>query len=279
MIHEIKGLISNIQRTSVHDGPGIRTTVFFKGCNMHCVWCHNPEAIHAKPEYIFNQQLCLHCGFCDQGCYSGAKMLCGKEMDVHEVMKEVLMDKPYYADTGGITISGGEPFMQSDFLVEILKAAQKQGIHCGIETNASMPFGTMARALPYVDVWMVDLKTFTDDIHKKYTGVSNEMIKNNIKELDRHDVKIVLRTPFVPAVNDDPAEIEKIVAFAANLKHIDYYEILPYHPLGLSKQVENTEFIQRFEAPDKHKLNEMVMPIVSKYAVRFRLANSKMAEV
>ena len=160
------------------------------------------------------------------------------EMTVEEIMKEVMMDQPYYGDSGGMTISGGEPFIQHEFLLELLKAAKERHIHCGIETNCSLEFEVMKAAIPYIDVWMIDLKAFDDGIHRKYTGVTNKGVKHNLKELDKYDVTIVLRTPVVPGINDNPAELEKIVEFAAGLEHLDYYEILPYHPLGLSKQIE-----------------------------------------
>ncbi len=274
----ISGVISNIQRTSVHDGPGIRTTVFFKGCNMRCAWCHNPEAIHIYPEYVFNPKLCLHCGHCDEGCYSGARILCGKEMTVGQVMEEVVADRPYYAGNGGLTVSGGEPFMQPQFLLELLKTAKKQGIHCGVETNASLPFELMEQALPFVDIWMIDLKAFDDGIHQEYTGISNEPVKQNLIQLDRHGAEIVLRTPVIPGVNDAADELEAIVKFAAGLKNLEYYEVLPYHPLGLSKQVENMDFIRKFDKPDKAALKVMLGTMVQKYAVPFRFANIKITE-
>ena len=244
---------------------------------MRCAWCHNPEAIHTYPEDVFNPKLCLHCGHCAEGCYSGARMLCGKEMTVGEVITEILADKPYYGDTGGVTFSGGEPFMQPEFLASLLKAAKEQGIHCGVETNASLPFEVMEQALPFVDVWMIDLKAFDDELHKKYTGVSNESVKENLIKLDRSEAKIVLRTPVIPGVNDTAQELENIVQFAAGLKNLDYYEVLPYHPLGLSKQVENTEFIRQFDKPDRAALKALLGPMIEKYQLPFRFANVKMS--
>jgi len=275
---QLSGLISNIQRTSVHDGPGIRTTVFLKGCNMRCAWCHNPEAIHTYPEYVFNPKLCLHCGHCAEGCYSGARILCGKEMTVGEVIEEIAADQPYYGNTGGVTFSGGEPFMQPQFLMELLKSAKEHGIRCGIETNASLPFEVMEPALPLVDVWMIDLKAYDEELHIKYIGVSNESVKENLIKLDRAGAKIVLRTPVIPGVNDAAEELEHIVKFAAGLKNLDYYEVLPYHPLGLSKQVENIEFIKEFKVPDKAAIKAMLGPMVQKYKIPFRFANIKIAE-
>ncbi len=272
------GLISNIQRTSFHDGPGIRTTVFFKGCNMRCMWCHNPEAVHTYPEYVFNPRLCLRCEHCAEGCYSGARILCGTEMSVEQVIAEVSADKPYYAENGGLTVSGGEPFTQPEFLIELLRAAQALGIHRGIETNASLPFNVMEEALPFVDLWMIDLKACDDEIHRKYTGISNKAIKQNLRELDRRKARIILRTPVIPGVNDAADELEHIIEFAAGLTNLEYYEALPYNPLGLSKQVEDTRFIRRFEKSDHAALKTLFGLMAQKYRIPFRFANIKIKE-
>lgn len=273
----LRGIISNIQRMSLQDGPGIRTTVFLKGCNMRCVWCHNPEAIHPDPEYVFNPDLCLKCGCCEQGCYSGARLLCGREMSVEQVMQEVNQDLPYYSDNGGLTVSGGEPFFQAAFLIALLKAAKESGIHCGVETNAAHPLNILEKALPFVDIWMIDLKAFSDEIHRQYTGVSNETVKCNIKELDSAGARIVLRTPIVPGVNDSVGEIEKIAAFAARLKGLVYYEALPYHALGLSKKIERSEFIKAFPTVDLVETKQMLRPIIERYNIPIRFANAKMS--
>ena len=271
----LMGIVSNIQRMSVHDGPGLRTTVFFKGCNMRCKWCHNPESIHTEPEYVFNEKLCKHCGMCEQGCYSGARTLCGKEMSVEEILTEVHMDMPYYGDDGGITISGGEPFMQHAFLFELLRAANNEGIQCALETNASFPFEIIQHAIDYVKLWMIDMKAFDDDVHKKYTGISNAAIKENLRKLDALGARIILRTPVVPGVNDADEELNKIIGFAKELKNLVYYEVLPYHPLGLSKQVANTDFIECFKTPNKEELLQQLLPTVEKHKIQFRFANRK----
>lgn len=277
MDNQVKGLITNIQRTSVNDGPGIRTTVFLKGCNMRCAWCHNPESNRFEPEVVMNPELCLQCGYCEQGCYSGARKLCGQYLTVEQVLEDVLMDQPYYGEDGGLTISGGEPFMQPEFVQALLRTAKEQGIHCGIETNATALFDVMKEALPFVDIWMVDLKAFNDDIHKENTGISNEQIKENIIHLDQHGARIVLRTPIVSGINDTVEELEEIIAFGAQLQHLEYYEALPYHPLGLSKHVEEADFIREFPMLDKETIKQKLLAIMPKYDIAVRLANVKIS--
>lgn len=270
----ITGVVTDIQRMSVHDGPGLRTTVFLKGCNMRCKWCHNPETVRMEPEYLYNEKLCIHCGHCKEGCYTGARVLCGKVMTPAQVVEQAALDKPYYGENGGMTVSGGEPTMQPDFLREILRLGKEAGLHCGIETNLSLPFESYIEPLiPYVDLWMVDLKCFDEDLHKKYTGLSNAHTKQNLHRLDDLGIHVVLRTPVIPGVNDAEEELENIVSFAAGLKNLAYYEALPYHPLGLSKHVEFDGFIERFETPDRHALRERLHEITSRHGVPFRFAN------
>jgi pyruvate formate lyase activating enzyme len=274
-----KGLITDIQRMSVHDGPGIRTTVFLKGCNMRCAWCHNPETVKAQPEYVFNPKLCRHCGYCDEGCYCGAKKLCGREVTAEYVIDQALLDKPYYGNDGGITISGGEPLVQPDFVLELCKLAREHELHIGIETNLSMPYAKIAPLVAFADLWMVDIKAFSDEIHQKYTGISNAGILKNINLLDQNrGVSIVIRTPAVPGVNDSYQEIEKILKFTEKLEHLEYYELLPYHPLGLSKLVEDTGFITRFENPDKKNLRKTLERLREIYSVDLRMANVKIRQ-
>lgn len=270
------GIIADIQRASVHDGPGLRTTVFFKGCNMRCRWCHNPETVRTEPEIVYNEKLCIHCGHCKEGCYTGARRLCGTRMNVSEVLEQVLADKPYYGSDGGMTVSGGEATLQIDFLKELLQTARGEGIRCGIESNVSLPFEKhIEPIIPFVDIWMADLKCYDTELHKKYTGIGNEQIKKNLQHLDDLGIQLILRTPVVPGVNDGTDELENLVKFAKGLKNLAYYEVLPYHPLGLSKQIEHDEFIERFETPDRHKLRERLHTIVSAYDIRFRFANIK----
>lgn len=224
-----KGIIADIQRSSVHDGPGIRTTVFFKGCPLHCAWCHNPECIDFGPQLLYYPEKCIACGMCHKGCFSGAKVLCGKEMTVDEVLKEILLDKDYYGAEGGVTFSGGEPLAQKEFLSAIIDACRKEGIHCAVETSLVSYEEEIFKKL---DLVMADLKIWDDEIHKRYTGVSNEPIKAHFRSLNTLGVPMIARTPVIPEIEQG---IGKISDFLKGLEHVKQYELLPYHPLGESK--------------------------------------------
>ena len=190
-----KGIVTDIQRASVHDGPGLRTTVFFKGCPLNCKWCHNPECISFEKQILQYPEKCIGCGMCDKGCFSGAKVLCGKEMTPKEILKEILLDKPYYASDGGVTFSGGEPFAQREVLEETIDLAKENGINCAVETSL-VYFDE--RIFSKLDLVMADLKIWDDGLHKKYTGVSNKVIIENFKKLNSLGVPIIARTPIVP---------------------------------------------------------------------------------
>ena len=279
---EPRGLVTDIQRMSVHDGPGIRTTVFLKGCNLRCAWCHNPETIGTEPEYVVNPALCIGCGRCEEGCYSGARRLCGTEMGVGEVLAQVLLDRPYYGDDGGLTISGGEPFMQPGFTAALARAAREAGVGVGVETNLSLPRGRWEPAVPSVDVFMVDVKCLSDETHRAYVGAGNAQILANLRELDAMldatGASLVVRTPAVPGVNDDPEELDGIARVAAGLRHLAYYEVLPYHTLGLSKRVEGRDFIREFPLPDKARLRATLEGIHARRGVPIRFANRLIGE-
>ncbi len=225
-----KGIIADIQRSSTHDGPGIRTAVFFKGCPLSCKWCHNPECIKLEPEILFYPDKCVGCGKCSQGCYSGAKVLCGREMTVSEVMSEILLDKPYYDISGGVTITGGEPFAQKQFLSELIDSCKEQGIHTAVETSMIYYDEEIFKKL---DLVMADFKIFDSDIHRQYTGVPNEKIKEHFIQLDKLNVPIIMRTPVVPGIEQG---IREISLFSKTLKNIVMYELLPYHPIGNAKR-------------------------------------------
>ena len=225
-----KGIVADIQRASVHDGPGIRTTVFLKGCPLHCAWCHNPECIDYKPQTMYYPDKCIGCGLCDKGCFSGARVICGKEMTVEEVMKQVLLDKDYYGEAGGVTISGGEPLAQREFLCALLDACKVADIHTAIETSLIYYDEDIFRK---VDLVMADLKIWNDEVHKQYTGVSNEKIKEHFIRLNQLGVPIIVRTPVIPEISQG---IENISEFLKQLENVKQYELLPYHPLGGAKR-------------------------------------------
>lgn len=246
-----KALIADIQRSSVHDGPGVRTTVFFKGCPLNCKWCHNPECIDFKPQVMFYPEKCIQCGMCDEGCFSGARVLCGKEMTAEQIVKEVLADKDYYGDDGGVTFSGGEPLAQSEVLNHTIDLCRENGIKCAVETSLIYYDETVFSKLSVI---MADLKIWDSSIHRQYTGVGNEKIKEHFTMLDKLGIPIIMRTPVIVGVNQ---EIDKISDFAKNLKNVVQYELLPYHPLGESKRKALGVEENIFEIPSKEYMEEL----------------------
>ena len=246
-----KGMIADIQRASFHDGDGVRTTVFFKGCPLSCLWCHNPEAISFEPQELFYPEKCIGCHQCDKGCFAGARVLCGKEMTPQEVLAEILPDLPYYGETGGVTFSGGEPMAQKEFLKETIALCKEHGISCAIETSLIYYDEEVFQSLDFV---MADLKIWDDALHKQYTGVSNRTIIEHFVKLNDLGIPIIARTPVIPEIHQ---EIDKISAFLKTLHHVKQYELLPYHPLGESKQKALQIERERFSVPSKEYMKEM----------------------
>jgi pyruvate formate lyase activating enzyme len=246
----LKGTVFNIQRFSVHDGPGIRTTIFLKGCGLRCFWCHNPEGVRASPEVqfypercidcgacaavcphgahrshhgtrIFERDMCQACGRCAETCYAGALELTGKTMTLEQVMSEVLPDRAFYESSGGgITLSGGEPLMQQAFARAVLERCKDEGFHTAIETSANCRWDNFAELLPLVDLVMMDLKHMDAGKHRAATGASNERILANAQRLMHTDRPVLFRTPVVPTVNDTAADISAIAAFVQQLANI-----------------------------------------------------------
>ncbi len=261
----VSGTITDIQRFSIHDGPGIRTTVFFKGCNQRCFWCHNPETLASGPELQlfldrciacgacfeacsegahqivegerrFNREACLACGACVDTCYAQALVLMGETQSVDQVVETILRDRAFYETSGGgVTLSGGEPLLQPAFAQAILTQCQKAGIHTAIETAANLPWETIVGILPVTDLIMMDIKVLDSDRHKAVTGVPNQRILQNALRLGAKPVDLVIRTPIVPGVNDDEASIAAIADFCAQLPNLRYYELLRFHAMAQSK--------------------------------------------
>lgn len=260
----MEGLISAIQHCSVHDGPGIRTTVFLKGCNMRCLWCHNPETIYPKPEILLNPAKCIGCGLCEQGCYSGARELCGFNMTVEQVVADIKLDMPYYGMNGGATISGGEPFLQYDFLYELLLQCKAEGISCAIESNLSLHGDKLQSIAELCSLFICDIKLWDEGTHRHYTGIGNKTILENLKSLSQAGIPIIVRTPIIQGVNDTEASIEAIAEFISTLENISYYELLTYHPLGLSKPHSDHFKPTEFEKPTKQKMIQLAELAASK---------------
>lgn len=258
------GTIFNIQKFSINDGPGIRTTVFMKGCPLNCLWCHNPESKSRKPEiffdarkcvgcrscevcpygchvftdteHIFNREKCTACGKCAAECYTDALELVGTEKSVEEVIAEVMKDEAFYENSGGgMTLSGGEPMYQFDFTYELLKRAKENGLHTCIETCGFAKWEQYEKIADLVDIFLFDYKATTPEKHKEFTGVSNELILENLKKLDEKGCKTVLRCPIIPGLNDTEEHFSGIAETANSLKNVLEINIEPYHPLGKGK--------------------------------------------
>ena len=250
-----KALIADIQRASLHDGYGIRTTVFFKGCPLKCKWCHNPECISFEKETLHYPEKCIGCGMCDDGCYAGARIVCGREYSADELLDEILLDRVYFDKDGGVTFSGGEPLAQKAFLKEIIQKCKEENISCAIETSMIYFDAEIFSELDFV---MADLKIWDTKTHEQYTGTGNEKIKENIIKLDKLNIPIIIRTPVIPGVEQG---IEKISEFARGLENAVQYELLPYHPLGEAKNKALGLEMNKFEIPDKEYMRE-----IKKYA-------------
>lgn len=258
------GIIFNIQRYSINDGPGIRTCIFLKGCPLDCIWCHNPESKSRAPELSFFAEKCVGCGTCVQACpngchhfeegvhiidrsrcigcgrcvYScvGALELFGKEMTAEAAVAEACKDRPFYENSGGgVTFTGGEPFAQPEFLLAMLKESKRQKLHVCVETCGYVSRNILLEALPNVDLFLYDYKETDPDRHKAFTGVDNRLILENLELLSRHGKNMVLRCPIIPGYNDREAHLKAIASIANRYPSILRIEVEPYHPLGQSK--------------------------------------------
>ena len=261
-----KGLIFDIKRYAIHDGPGIRTTVFFKGCPLRCPWCHNPEGQESIPEVIaypercedecdlclsvcpqdaiskngksikIDQDRCDLCKKCKDVCVYEALEIAGQELTDKEVLKEIEKDRIFFEESdGGLTCSGGEPLMQPDFLMSILELAKKRGIHTAVDTSGYASFDVLDRISKNTDFFLYDIKILDDKKHKKFTGVSNQVILENLKKLSETGKPIAARIPVVPGVNDDEENIRGIAGYLLSLKNIMHINLLPLHRGGTEK--------------------------------------------
>lgn len=262
----MRGKVFDIRRFSTHDGDGIRTTVFLKGCPLSCVWCQNPEGISPARRPLYFENRCIHCGTCrkkstaggiqiEDGrihlepaaaenweeiidwCPAGALEMDSKEMTVEEVMKEIRKDKVFYRYGGGVTLSGGEPLLQWEFALELLKQCKKEGIHTAIETSLYVKQEVLREVLPYLDRIFADFKLENEEFHKKYTGVSNEKIRDNLRFLLESEKKdaVIIRTPMIPGMTAAKENVEAIGRFLSRIYPDVSYEILNYNPLAEAK--------------------------------------------
>ena len=237
------GIIFDIQRFSVHDGPGIRTTVFMKGCPLRCRWCHNPEGLSASLELRFFEEKCLKCGKCGtreqmrdaDNCPSKALIVCGNEVTPEFVLSEILKDKPFYKNQGGVTFSGGECLLQADFVSAVFALAKKEGINTAIDTCGCVPWSEIEKTIDNCDLYLYDIKCIDSVLHKEYTGRNNDLILDNLVHLDSCGKDIWIRIPLIPGFNDGEEEMTKIAEFILPLSYVKRVTLVPYNTLGVNK--------------------------------------------
>lgn len=262
---ETRGLIFDIRKFSLHDGPGIRTTVFFKGCPLSCWWCHNPESQSPAQELMIWESRCVHCGDCVRACpvkaiepagegmitdrrlctvcgtcvdtcAAEAREVVGRRVTAAEVMREIERDRPFFEESGGgVTFSGGEPLAQRAFLQHLLQACKAQDLHTAVDTSGYAPWPVFESIRADTDLFLYDLKMIDDERHRRYTGVSNGLILSNLQALSALGHRIIVRVPIIPGINDDPENIGMTAAFCASLPGLERVDLLPYHPSAQGK--------------------------------------------
>lgn len=266
--HALQGIIFDIQRFSLHDGPGIRTTVFFKGCPLRCVWCSNPESQNPQPQLAFIAKNCGHCLACVDVCPHGAHRqedsrhrwvlgccrscfkcvaVCphdalrqiGRQMTIEEIMSVVRKDHRYYQKSGGgLTLSGGEPMEQAEFNLALLRQAKAEGFHTCVETTGCMTSKVLGELVEFVDLFLYDVKLFDDDLHQAFTGASAELILANLRWLHLHQAAVVLRCPTIPQINDGDDHFWQIAQLCQQMPNIQAVEVMAYHDYGRSKAAD-----------------------------------------
>ena len=262
MTRQLTARYIDIKRFAVHDGPGIRTTLFLKGCSLRCIWCHNPEGRLAHPElaihyrkctlcgecakvcachkiaddvHEFDRAVCKACGRCEKACPSGALELFGRIVTVDEAAEKLLEDRIFYEDGGGITLSGGEPLLQCDFCAELLKRMRGEGVNCAVDTCGNVPWSAFEKVLPHTDIFLYDLKCADPAKHERFTGCRNDLVLENLKRLDATGKAIEIRMIMVPEHNMDESDLCAAGEILSGLGHVSAVRLLAYHQLARSK--------------------------------------------
>ncbi len=280
------GIVFDIKKFSIHDGPGIRTTIFLKGCPLQCAWCHNPEGISPLPEIHLWEQRCIACGECVDACPESAVsfqgdlrlwdreictrcgrcagicpaetvQLIGKSMSIPEVIAEIEKDNIYYDQSGGgVTFSGGEPLNQTSFLNALLKKCKELKIHTAVDTSGLSPWKNYQEIIPFTDLFLFDLKIMDDDRHKEFTGASNRLILDNLEKLIEAGKYIVVRVPVIPGINDHPENIAETSTFLSSLGGIQNIDILPYHRIASDKyrRMESEYQLKEIQPPSSEEM-------------------------
>ena len=289
-----KGWIFDIKRFAVHDGPGLRTTVFLKGCVLSCIWCHNPESIAFKPqlllhpercigcgacveacpnnahslngngEHLFLRERCDQCGACVQECFPEALLMAGRQVCAAEVVEALQADRAFYESSkGGITLSGGEPFLQGDFTLSLLRCCKDEGFHTAVDTSGHVSWNVIEKALPYVDLILYDLKHMDPREHARLTGSANDLILANLMRLEKSGVPIEIRFPVIPTVNDGAENIESLGRFLASVGAVKTVRLLSYHSFAGSKYagVGRPNTMPAVDSPTKEHLDDIAAKI------------------
>jgi pyruvate formate lyase activating enzyme len=298
------GIIFDIKKYAIHDGPGIRTTVFFKGCPLNCWWCHNPEGLDISAQVIYrkdrcigcgecinvcpegaialspsgvitDQCKCVHCGICVETCPAEARELIGREMSVDEVLEEIKKDILFYDQSGGgVTFSGGEPLMQPDFLLGLLDACGKLDIHRTVDTTGYADPELVLRVAERTELFLYDLKHMDSEKHRRYTGVPNEQILSNLESLAKQGANINIRIPIIPGINSDDENIDRTGAFVSSLPGAYDVNILAYHSAAEGKYRNlGLEYpLSKILSPSKHKL-EAVAKRLEKFGSEVKIGS------
>ena len=280
--------VAAIRRLTIHDGPGVRDTVFVKGCPLHCVWCHNPECISARPQLLFHTNLCKNCGTCVRACpygvhsvdpeehhltrencrlcgecvkacYFNALEICGEKMSAEEVYSKVIRDRDFYAPEGGVTLSGGEPALYPDFASDLFEKLKQTGIHTALDTCGAVDFGHYRKILPQTDLVLFDLKGMDPERHRKHTGMDNRLIHENLHKISDFGTAVEIRMPIVPGYNDFRDDIERTGRLLAGIGTLVRVRLLPYHAMAGNKYAAAgiPDTMPDVETPDTERLREI----------------------